>query len=215
MTTSNDDQTMQLPEFDATTPLPTIPDAVPDATVEMPTSDPLAVFRDEPNTQMPSEPAPEGGFTGAGARTAFDPASTGESVPAADEAGAGLDAQAGSRGASGAAGASGAHAPGAQASGAQTWSAPAWPASIRDLPEAPSRGVRVGAFTWAILVCMVGAFLIAEAYIPTFNLPILGISAIGALGVILIVTAIFSGRPKEHKDSTTNTTSAADAIRFN
>ena len=215
MTTSNDDQTMQLPEFDATTPLPTIPDAVPDATVEMPTSDPLAVFRDEPNTQMPSEPAPEGGFTGAGARTAFDPASTGESVPTADEAGAGLGAQAGSGGASGAAGASGAHAPGAQASGAQTWSAPAWPASIRDLPEAPSRGVRVGAFTWAILVCMVGAFLIAEAYIPTFNLPILGISAIGALGVILIVTAIFSGRPKEHKDSTTNTTSAADAIRFN
>ena len=215
MTTSNDDQTMQLPEFDATTPLPTIPDAVPDATVEMRTSDPLAVFRDEPNTQMPSEPAPEGGFTGAGARTAFDPASTGESVPTADEAGAGLGAQAASGGASGAAGASGAHAPGAQASGAQTWSAPAWPASIRDLPEAPSRGVRVGAFTWAILVCMVGAFLIAEAYIPTFNLPILGISAIGALGVILIVTAIFSGRPKEHKDSTTNTTSAADAIRFN
>ena len=210
MTTSNDDQTMQLPEFDATTPLPTTPDAVPDATVEMPTSDPLAVFRDEPNTQMSSEPAPAGGFTGAGARTAFDPASTGESVPTADEAGAGLGAQAGSGGASGAAGASGAHAPGAQA-----WSAPAWPASIRDLPEAPSRGVRVGAFTWAILVCMVGAFLIAEAYIPTFNLPILGISAIGALGVILIVTAIFSGRPKEHKDSTTNTTSAADAIRFN
>lgn len=67
MTTSNDDQTMQLPEFDATTPLPTIPDAVPDATVEMPTSDPLAVFRDEPNTQMSSEPAPAGGFTGAGA----------------------------------------------------------------------------------------------------------------------------------------------------
>ena len=89
MTTSNDDQTMQLPEFDATTPLPTTPDAVPDATVDMPTSDPLAVFRDEPNTQMPSEPAPAGGFTGAGARTAFDPASTGESVPPADEAGAG------------------------------------------------------------------------------------------------------------------------------
>ena len=215
MTTSNDDQTMQLPEFDATTPLPTIPDAVPDATVEMPTSDPLAVFRDEPNTQMPSEPTPAGGFTGAGARTAFDPASTGESDPPADEAGAGLGAQAGSGGASGAASPAGAHAPGTQASGAQTWSAPAWPASIRDLPEAPSRGVRVGAFTWAILVCMVGAFLIAEAYIPTFNLPILGISAIGALGVILIVTAIFSGRPKEHKDSTTNTTSAADAIRFN
>ena len=63
MTTSNDDQTTQLPEFDATTPLPTIPDA----TVEMPTSDPLAVFRDAPTTQMPSEPAPAGGSTGAGA----------------------------------------------------------------------------------------------------------------------------------------------------
>ncbi|ERH24287.1 hypothetical protein HMPREF1980_01868, partial [Actinomyces sp. oral taxon 172 str. F0311] len=98
MTTSNDDQTTQLPEFDATTPLPTIPDA----TVEMPTSDPLAVFRDAPTTQMPSEPAPAGGSTGAGARTAFDPASTGESVPASDEAGAGLGAQAASGGAAGA-----------------------------------------------------------------------------------------------------------------
>ena len=65
MTTSNDDQTTQLPEFDATTPLPTIPDAIPDATVEMPTSDPLAVFRDAPTTQMPSEPASAGGSTGA------------------------------------------------------------------------------------------------------------------------------------------------------
>ena len=207
MTTSNDDQTTQLPEFDATTPLPTIPDA----TVEMPTSDPLAVFRDAPTTQMPSEPAPAGGSTGAGARTAFDPASTGESVPASDEAGAGLGAQAASGG--GAAGPSGAHAPGAQASGAQTWSAPAWPVNIRDLPEAPSRGVRVGAFVWAVLVCMVGAFLIAEAYISTFNLPVLGISAVAAIGVILIITALFSGRSKKRTDTAAQASSAADAIR--
>ena len=213
MTTSNDDQTTQLPEFDATTPLPTIPDAIPDATVEMPTSDPLAVFRDAPTTQMPSEPAPAGSSTGAGARTAFDPASTGESVPASDEAGAGLGDQAASGGAAGAAGPSGAHAPGAQASGAQTWSAPAWPANIRDLPEAPSRGVRVGAFVWAVLVCMVGAFLIAEAYISTFNLPVLGISAVAAIGVILIITALFSGRSKKRKDTAAQASSAADAIR--
>jgi len=47
--------------------------------------------------------------------------------------------------------------------------------------------VRVGAFVWALLVCMVGAFLIAEAYITTFNLPVLGISAVAAIGVILII----------------------------
>ena len=210
MTTSNDDQTTQLPEFDQTTPLPTIPDALPDATVEMPTSEPLAVFRDAPTTQMPPTKAPAGGSSGAGGRTAFDPASTGEFVPAADEAGAGLGAQSASGPASGAAGPSG-----ATASGAQTWSAPAWPTSIRDLPEAPSRGVRVGAFIWAILVCMVGAFLIAEAYISTFNLPVLGISAVVAIGIILIVTALFSGQPKKRKDTAAQTSSAADAIRTN
>ena len=61
MTTSNDDQTTQLPEFDVTTPLPTTPapSVGQDATVEMPTSspdlssDPLAIFREAPTTQMP------------------------------------------------------------------------------------------------------------------------------------------------------------------
>ena len=57
-------------------------------------------------------------------------------------------------------------------------------------------------FVWAILVCMVGAFLIAEAYITTFNLPVLGISAIAALGIILILTAIFSGRSKKKTPGT-------------
>ncbi len=88
---------------------------------------------------------------------------------------------------------------------------PAWPVNYHDLPEAPSRGVRVGAFVWALLVCMVGAFLIAEAYITTFNLPVLGISAVAALGVILILTAIFSGRSKKSRGG--QSTSAADAIR--
>ena len=72
-------------------------------------------------------------------------------------------------------------------------------------------GSVAGAFVWALLVCMVGAFLIAEAYITTFNLPVLGISAVAALGVILILTAIFSGRSKKSRGS--QSTSAADAIR--
>ena len=62
------------------------------------------------------------------------------------------------------------------------------------LPEAPRKGVRAGSFVWGLLVCMVGAFLIAEAYITNLNLPILGISAIATLGIILILTALFSGR---------------------
>ena len=214
MTTSNDDQTTQLPEFDVTTPLPTTPapSIGQDATVEMPTSspdlssDPLAIFREAPTAQMSTDPfrsdagaagqaGPSGaqgphvqagspaGSVGAGGRTAFDPASTGESTPQGHEAGATHRAQE-PLGAS----AANAHA---------TWSAPTVPVDVRTLPEAPARGVRVGAFVWAILVCMVGAFLIAEAYITNFNLPVLGISAIATLGIILIFTALFSGRSKK------------------
>ena len=211
MTTSNDDQTTQLPEFDETTPLPTVPapSVGQDATTEMPisspdfSSDPLAIFREAPTTQIPADPfradagvesqagasgaqgsqaqagAPSGSV-GTGGRTAFDPASTGESVPRGHEAGAAAGAQE-PLGAS----AAGAHA---------TWSAPTVPVDVRTMPEAPRRGVRVGSFVWALLVCMVGAFLIAEAYITNLNLPILGISAIAILGVILILTALFSGR---------------------
>ena len=202
MTTSNDDQTTQLPEFDATTPLPTIPDAIPDATVEMPTSDPLAVFRDTPTTQMPSEPAPAGGSTEAGARTAFDPASTGESTPRGYEAGAAPSTQA--------------RAGASPAPGTQTWSAQTGLGATYPLPEAPRRGVRVGSFVWALLVCMVGAFLITEAYITNLNLPVLGISAIAILGVILILTALFSGSSKKTPKQGAGTPAApnpADAIR--
>ena len=75
--------------------------------------------------------------------------------------------------------------------------------------------MRVGSFVWALLVCMMGAFLIAEAYITNLNLPVLGISAIAALGVILILTALFSGHSK--KTPKANAASApsnpADAIR--
>ena len=71
----------------------------------------------------------------------------------------------------------------------------------------------VGAFVWAVLVCMVGAFLIAEAYISTFNLPVLGISAVAAIGVILIITALLSGRSKKRKDTAAQASSPADAIR--
>lgn len=205
MTTSSDDLTTELPEFDATTPLPTIPAPTvgvgTDATTELPasspdlSSDPLAIFRDAPTTQMPA------GSVGAGGRTAFDPASTGESIPGGHEAGAtpGTQAKAGT----------------SPAPGTQTWSAPTVPVDVRTLPEAPSRGVRVGSFVWALLVCMVGVFLIAEAYVTNFNLPILGISAIAVLGVILILTALFSGRSK--KTPKANAASApsnpADAIR--
>lgn len=209
MTTSNDDQTTQLPEFDETMPLLTTPapsvGAGQDATTEMPTSspdlfsDPLAVFRDAPTTQMPSEPASAGGSTGAGARTAFDPASTGETIPRGHEAGAASDAQTTS----------------GTAPGAQTWNAQSGLAATYPLPEAPRKGVRVGSFVWALLVCMMGAFLIAEAYITNLNLPVLGISAIAALGVILILTALFSGHSK--KTPKANAASApsnpADAIR--
>lgn len=209
MTTSNDDQTTQLPEVDETMPLLTAPapsvGAGQDATTEMPTSspdlfsDPLAVFRDAPTTQMPSEPASAGGSTGAGARTAFDPASTGETIPRGHEAGAASDAQTTS----------------GTTPGAQTWNAQSGLAATYPLPEAPRKGVRVGSFVWALLVCMMGAFLIAEAYITNLNLPVLGISAIAALGVILILTALFSGHSK--KTPKANAASApsnpADAIR--
>ena len=80
MTTSNDDQTTQLPEFDETTPLPTTPapSVGQDATIEMPTSspdlssDPLAIFRDAPTTQMPADPfrADAGAESQAGASSA-------------------------------------------------------------------------------------------------------------------------------------------------
>ena len=232
MTTSNDDQTTQLPEFDETMPLLTTPapsvGAGQDATTEMPTSspdlfsDPLAVFRDAPTTQMPADPfradaGAEGqagasgaqgseaqagapaGSVGTGARTAFDPVSTGESAPQGHEAGAASDAQTTS----------------GTAPGAQTWNAQSGLAATYPLPEAPRKGVRVGSFVWALLVCMMGVFLIAEAYITNLNLPVLGISAIAALGVILILTALFSGRSE--KTPKANAASApsnpADAIR--
>lgn len=233
MTTSNDDLTTQLPEFDETTPLPTTPapSVGQDATVEMPTSspdlssDPLAIFRESPTTQMPTDPfrpdadaegqagasgaqgsqarsgAPAGSV-GTGGRTAFDPASTGESAPRGHEAGAAPGAQA--------------RAGSSPAPGTQTWSAHSGLGATYPLPEAPRRGVRVGSFVWALLVCMVGAFLIGEAYITNLNLPVLGISAIALLGVILILTALFSGRSKKTPKQGAGTPAVpnpADAIR--
>ena len=233
MTTSNDDQTTQLPEFDVTTPLPTTPapSIGQDATIEMPTSspdlssDPLAIFRDAPTTQMPADPfradagaesqagasgaqdsqaqaGTPAGSVGTGGRTAFDPASTGESTPRGHEAGAAPGAQA--------------RAGASPAPGTQTWSAQSGLGATYPLPEAPRRGVRVGSFVWALLVCMVGAFLIAEAYITNLNLPVLGISAIAILGVILILTALFSGSSKKTPKQGAGTPAApnpANAIR--
>ena len=235
MTTSNDDGTTQLPEFDETTPLPTTPapsvGAGQDSTMEMPTSspdlssDPLAVFREAPTAQMPTDPfradagsesqaGPAGaqgphvqagspaGSVGTGGRTAFDPASTGESTPRGHEAGAAAGAEA--------------RAGASPTPGTQTWSAQTGLGATYPLPEAPRRGVRVGSFVWALLVCMVGAFLIAEAYITNFNLPVLGISAIALLGIILILTALFSGRSTKTPKQGAGTPAApnpADAIR--
>lgn len=235
MTTSNDDQITQLPEFDEITPLPTTPapsvGAGQDATMEMPisspdlSSDPLAIFREAPTTQMPADPfqadagsesqagasgaqgsqAQDGspaGSLGTGGRTAFDPASTGESTPRGHEAGAAPSAQA--------------RAGASPTPGAQTWSAHSGLGVTYPLPEAPSRGVRVGSFVWALLVCIVGAFLIGEAYITNLNLPVLGISAIAALGLILIFTALFSGRSKKGSKTGVGPSAApgpADAIR--
>lgn len=233
MTTSNDDQTTQLPEFDETMPLLTTPapsvGAGSDATTEMPisspdlSSDPLAIFREAPTTQMPADPfradagaegqagasgaqgsqaqasAPSGSV-GTGGRTAFDPASTGESAPQGHEAGA----------------AAGAQTTSGTAPGTQTWSAQSGLAATHPLPEAPRKGVRVGSFVWSLLVCMVGVFLIAEAYITNLNLPLLGISAIAILGVILILTALFSGRSEKTPNQGAGTSAApnpADAIR--
>jgi hypothetical protein len=207
MTTPNNDATSEFtgtdvtsryPELDVTSTLPT----TPEPTLEMPSTDPLAIFHEEE------------GATASGSRTAFDPAFTGETTAPAAATSPGAsqpEAGAGSRSQDPSGAHSGATGTGPGASGAQTWSAPAWPVNYHDLPEAPSRGVRVGAFVWALLVCMVGAFLIAEAYITTFNLPVLGISAVAALGVILILTAIFSGRSKKSRGG--QSTSAADAIR--
>ena len=195
------DVTSRYPELDVTSTLPT----TPEPTLEMPSTDPLAIFREEEGAE---------GTTASGSRTAFDPAFTGETTAPAAATSPGAsqpEAGAGSRSQDPSGAHSGATGTGPGASGAQTWSAPAWPVNYHDLPEAPSRGVRVGAFVWALLVCMVGAFLIAEAYITTFNLPVLGISAVAALGVILILTAIFSGRSKKSRGS--QSTSAADAIR--
>ena len=235
MTTSNDDQTTQLPEFDEITPLPTTPapsvGAGQDATMEMPisspdlSSDPLAIFREAPTTQMPADPfradagsesqagasgaqdsqaqaGSPAGSLGTGGRTAFDPASTGESTPRGHEAGAAPGAQA--------------RAGASPTPGTQTWSAHSGLGATYPLPEAPSRGVRVGSFVWALLVCIVGAFLIAEAYITNLNLPVLGISAIAALGLILIFTALFSGRSKKGLKTgvgPSTTPNPADAIR--
>ena len=156
MTTPNNDATSEFtgidvtsryPELDVTSTLPT----TPEPTLEMPSTDPLAIFREED------------GATASGSRTAFDPAFTGETTASAAATSPGAsqpEAGAGSRSQDPSGTHSGATGTGPGASGAQTWSAPAWPVNYHDLPEAPSRGVRVGAFVWALLVCMVGAFLI-------------------------------------------------------
>lgn len=74
------------------------------------------------------------------------------------------------------------------------WSAPAAPADPHDLPEAPRRGVRAGGLAWGVIVMLAGVFLIALALVPRLNVPILAITLMAALGVALIVSALFTGR---------------------
>ena len=229
MTTPNDEATPS-PDVDATTPLPSTPAPLvgvgQDATRQMPVSDPLAFFREAPTAQMPTDPfrsdADAAGTTRAqgeansaaqasphpdsvgASRTAFDPASTGETSPVGgDEAPTYGDTRA----------PTGADGYGAASGTQRTWSAPRGPVDMRTLPEAPSKGVRVGAFVWAALVCLTGFFLIAEAFIPTFNLPILGITGVAALGIVLILTALFSGRGKKQENKAPANAGAADSIR--
>ena len=224
MTTPNDEATPS-PDVDATTPLPSTPAPLvgvgQDTTRQMPVSDPLAFFREAPTAQMPTDPfrsdadaagttrtqgeadsaaqaSPHPDSVGA-SRTAFDPASTGETSPVGgDEAPTYGDTRA----------PTGADGYGAASGTQRTWSAPRGPVDMRTLPEAPSKGVRVGAF-----VCLTGFFLIAEAFIPTFNLPILGITGVAALGIVLILTALFSGRGKNQEHKAQANAGAADSIR--
>lgn len=229
MTTPND-EAMPAPDVDATTPLPSTPAPLvgvgQDTTRQMPVSDPLAFFREAPTAQMPTDPfrsdadaagttrtqgeansaaqaSPHPDSVGA-SRTAFDPASTGETSPVGgDETPTYGDTRA----------PTGADGYGAASGTQRTWSAPRGPVDMRTLPEAPSKGVRVGAFVWAALVCLTGFFLIAEAFIPTFNLPILGITGVAALGIVLILTALFSGRGKNQEHKAQANAGAADSIR--
>ena len=229
MTTPND-EAMPSPDVDATTPLPSPPAPLvgvgQDTTRQMPVSDPLAFFREAPTAQMPTDPfrsdadaagttrtqgeansaaqaSPHPDSVGA-SRTAFDPASTGETSPVGgDETPTYGDTRA----------PTGADGYGAASGTQRTWSAPRGPVDMRTLPEAPSKGVRVGAFVWAALVCLTGFFLIAEAFIPTFNLPILGITGVAALGIVLILTALFSGRGKNQEHKAQANAGAADSIR--
>ena len=76
----------------------------------------------------------------------------------------------------------------------RVWSAPAAPADPHDLPEAPRRGVRAGGLAWGVIVMLAGVFLIALALVPRLNVPILAITLMAALGVALIVSALFTGR---------------------
>jgi len=94
MTTPNNDATSEFtgidvtsryPELDVTSTLPT----TPEPTLEMPSTDPLAIFREED------------GATASGSRTAFDPAFTGETTAPAAATSSGAsqpEAGAGSRG---------------------------------------------------------------------------------------------------------------------
>ena len=76
----------------------------------------------------------------------------------------------------------------------RVWSAPPTPTDRRDLPEAPRRGVRAGGLAWGVIVMLAGVFLIALALVPRLNVPILAITLMAALGVALIVSALFTGR---------------------
>ena len=76
----------------------------------------------------------------------------------------------------------------------RVWSAPPTPVDHHDLPEATRRGVSAGGLAWGVIVMLAGVFLIALALVPRLNVPILAITLMAALGVALIVSALFTGR---------------------
>ncbi|QWW20018.1 hypothetical protein I6B53_02605 [Schaalia sp. 19OD2882] len=64
-------------------------------------------------------------------------------------------------------------------------------------PEAPARGIRVGQALWASVVLLTGLLLIGTAFLQHVDLPMILISMVAALGVGLIVLALFVGRAKK------------------
>lgn len=56
---------------------------------------------------------------------------------------------------------------------------------------------RVGQLIWALIVIAIGVFLIVLPFLNVVQLPFVFIGLIAALGLVLIISAFFVGKPKE------------------